>query len=62
VTPSETPAPSGATAGNTATPAETTPAAAAPKQDAPPKPASPTRFEPTEKVRADFDVSFPVDI
>jgi len=23
---------------------------------------SPTRFEPTEKVRADFDVSFPIDI
>jgi hypothetical protein len=23
---------------------------------------SPSRFEPTEKVRADFDVSFPVDI
>jgi hypothetical protein len=22
----------------------------------------PTRFEPTEKVRADFDVSFPIDI
>lgn len=25
-------------------------------------PASPQRFEPSEKVRADFDVSFPVDI
>ena len=24
--------------------------------------ASPSRFEPTEKVRADFDVSFPTDI
>jgi hypothetical protein len=24
--------------------------------------ASPPRFEPTEKVRADFDVSFPIDI
>jgi hypothetical protein len=23
---------------------------------------SPARFEPTEKVRADFDVSFPIDI
>ena len=23
---------------------------------------SPSRFEPTEKVRADFDVSFPIDI
>ena len=27
-----------------------------------PKGPSPNRFEPTEKVRADFDVSFPVDI
>ena len=27
-----------------------------------PKGASPSRFEPTEKVRADFDVSFPIDI
>jgi hypothetical protein len=27
-----------------------------------PKGSSPSRFEPTEKVRADFDVSFPVDI
>jgi hypothetical protein len=25
-------------------------------------PASPQRFEPSEQVRADFDVSFPVDI
>jgi hypothetical protein len=32
------------------------PAAAAPKGS------SPSRFEPTEKVRADFDVSFPIDI
>ena len=28
----------------------------------PPKAPSPNRFEPTEKVRADFDVSFPIDI
>ena len=30
----------------------------------PPAPtgSSPARFEPTEKVRADFDVSFPIDI
>jgi hypothetical protein len=28
----------------------------------PPKGLSPNRFEPTEKVRADFDVSFPIDI
>lgn len=27
-----------------------------------PKGPSPNRFEPTEKVRADFDVSFPIDI
>ena len=34
--------------------------------DSPPAPAasksSPQRFEPTEKVRPDFDVAFPVDI
>ena len=34
------------------------PAGAAPA----PKGPSPSRFEPTEKVRADFDVSFPIDI
>ncbi len=28
----------------------------------PPTGPSPGRFEPTEKVRADFDVSFPIDI
>lgn len=41
------------------------PAAGAPDGAAPapaPKGPSPTRFEPTEKVRADFDVSFPIDI
>lgn len=41
-----------------------TPAAeadAAEKEPAPKGP-SPNRFEPTEKVRADFDVSFPIDI
>ena len=27
-----------------------------------PRGPSPNRFEPTEKVRADFDVSFPIDI
>ena len=42
-------------------------AAAAAETDAaekapPPKGPSPNRFEPTEKVRADFDVSFPIDI
>jgi hypothetical protein len=32
-------------------------------EKAPPsKGPSPNRFEPTEKVRADFDVSFPIDI
>jgi hypothetical protein len=34
-------------------------ASAAPDRKAGPPPG---RFEPTEKVRADFDVSFPVDI
>ena len=41
------------------------PAAGAPDGAAPapaPKGPSPSRFEPTEKVRADFDVSFPIDI
>jgi hypothetical protein len=45
-------------------------AAGEPEADAPASPAappsagkgSPQRFEPTEKVRADFDVAFPVDI
>jgi cell division septation protein DedD len=55
-----------------ATPAQPAPAASeaappgeAPAQQAKPPPspaASPARFEPTEKVRADFDVSFPIDI
>jgi hypothetical protein len=40
--------------------------AAAPAPTSPRKPAaatgSPQRFEPTEKVRPDFDVAFPVDI
>ena len=39
-----------------ATPSADTSAAPAPKGP------SPSRFEPTEKVRADFDVSFPIDI
>ena len=39
------------------------PPANAPDGAAPaPKGPSPSRFEPTEKVRADFDVSFPIDI
>jgi len=57
------------------TPAAATPPAEAPAAEAeadeetlPPLPAdaaagpSPTRFNPTEKVRADFPVSFPIDI
>jgi len=46
-------------------PAGVSPAAAAPPADGKPargSGASPSHFEPTEKVRADFDVSFPVDI
>jgi hypothetical protein len=39
---------------------EPEPAVAADK--APSSASTPSRFEPTEKVRADFDVSFPVDI
>jgi hypothetical protein len=57
-----------------ATPAQSAPPAAASESETaeaataapatPPAPAgkSPARFEPTEKVRADFDVSFPIDI
>jgi len=33
-----------------------------PSNERVPSTQSPARFEPTEKVRADFDVSFPVDI
>ncbi len=47
-------------------PAETAPPDGAPDgaADGRPRTVGPTpdRFEPTEKVRADFDVSFPVDI
>ena len=72
-----TPAPAGEQRGKagtatppagTAAPAATTPGANASDDDtrdenAPvPKGSSPNHFEPTEKVRADFDVSFPVDI
>jgi hypothetical protein len=41
-----------------ADPAEEKPATPPPKTVG----ATPGRFEPTEKVRADFDVSFPIDI
>jgi len=37
-------------------------ATAKPKASAADKGASPQRFVPTEQVRADFDVSFPIDI
>jgi hypothetical protein len=67
-TPAPAPQPEAADAPRDAAPAGT--AATRPDTDAP-APAtdapasrggSPTRFEPTEKVRADFDVSFPIDI
>ena len=44
----------------TSAPAAATPAAAAPAAAKPGR--TQDRFEPSEKVRADFDVSFPVDI
>ncbi len=63
----EAPAPT--PAANTPTPAANTPATSAPAAATPaaaPAAARPgrtqDRFEPSEKVRADFDVSFPVDI
>jgi hypothetical protein len=46
-------------------PAANPPASTAPAAGAPPAAKSgrtQDRFEPTEKVRADFDVSFPIDI
>ena len=56
-TPAETPAPAGKDDSPTATtgpePAANKPATAR---------GSPQRFEPSEKVRADFDVAFPIDI
>ena len=63
-----TTAPSPAATSKEAAPTGETPAqpatAATGKATNPPAPtgSSPTRFEPTEKVRADFDVSFPIDI
>jgi hypothetical protein len=61
------PATPGSSAGATAPAAPSAPATPADDDSAgPPGPAptgkSPERFEPSEKVRADFDVSFPVDI
>jgi hypothetical protein len=64
--PSSTPAaPASAAAGapppGSPTPAEQT-ALPAPRSPAGKQPDSPGRFEPSEKVRSDFDVSFPVDM
>jgi hypothetical protein len=70
------PAPAGAPATPASAPAANDAREAAPEVDSPGPPAtgaqddaapaptgpSPSRFEPTEKVRADFDVSFPIDI
>jgi len=65
-TPASTPATDAANSGRDPAPdGETSakPPANAPDGAAPaPKGPSPSRFEPTEKVRADFDVSFPIDI
>ena len=69
--PPATPSPAPAAGPATQEPAAQEPAAPAPAAD--PKAAdktnppatstsTPARFEPTEKVRADFDVSFPIDI
>jgi nucleoid-associated protein YgaU len=49
-------------AGAEGTAPESDKAAPAAETDRKPASASSGRFEPTEKVRADFDVSFPVDI
>ena len=63
--PVQTPAPAAA-ATKTPAPSEKpgTAADAEASRASPPAPSgpSPARFEPTEKVRADFDVSFPIDI
>ena len=65
-TPASTPATDAANSGRDQSPdGETSakPPANAPDGATPvPKGPSPSRFEPTEKVRADFDVSFPIDI
>ena len=52
--PAATPAPAPATTSTVVPPVAPTTAPAAA--------VSPERFEPTDKVRADFDVSFPIDI
>jgi hypothetical protein len=65
-TPAETPAASEAAPSGTDDAKAQAPAEAETPGSAPPKPAtakgSPQRFEPTEKVRPDFDVAFPIDI
>ena len=61
--PPATPSPAPAAGPATPEPAAAADPKAAAKTNAPPASTStPARFEPTEKVRADFDVSFPVDI
>lgn len=69
--PAPQPANPGSTTAAPASPPASAPAAGDRDADAdpnapPPKPAaakgSPQRFEPTEKVRPDFDVAFPIDI
>ena len=64
--PPATPSPAPAAGPATPEPAAPAPAAdpkAADKTNPPATSTStPARFEPTEKVRADFDVSFPIDI
>jgi hypothetical protein len=56
----ETPAPPSSSPA--ATPSATATPAPAPAAPAKPATTTPQHFEPTEKVRADFDVSFPIDI
>jgi hypothetical protein len=59
--PNAKPAPASTPAAATPAPATSPPDAAAAKPSAASK-SSPQHFEPTEKVRPDFDVAFPVDI
>jgi hypothetical protein len=67
-TAAETPTPTPPTTAEAPTPAgkDDSPTAATGPEPAANKPAaargSPQRFEPSEKVRADFDVAFPIDI
>ncbi len=57
----QTPPPAAAPAPAPSVAAPAPPPVAAPAPAATPA-VSPDRFEPTDKVRADFDVSFPIDI